>query len=79
MSRASLGLQAQARRSRKAPCCAILHGVCWFSAETAEFCEQQGVLALVYAEQVKDHWYPGACAALAVMPRAVVDKSLRAD
>lgn len=46
----------------------LLHA-CWFSAELAEFCEQQGMRALEYAEQVKDHWYPGARAALAVMPQ----------
>ena len=45
----------------------LLHA-CWFSAELAEFCEQQGMRALAYAEQVQDHWYPGARAALAVMP-----------
>ena len=41
----------------------------WFSAELAEFCEQQGMRALEYAERARDHWYPGARAALAVMPR----------
>ena len=45
----------------------LLHS-CWFSAELADFCEQQGMRALEYAEQVHDHWYPGARAALAVMP-----------
>ena len=45
----------------------LLHS-CWFSAELVDFCEQHGMRALEYAEQVKDHWYPGARAALAVMP-----------
>ena len=41
----------------------------WFSAELVDFCEQQGMRALECAERTRDHWYPGARTALAVMPR----------
>jgi predicted O-methyltransferase YrrM len=38
---------------------------CWFSAEFASFCEEQGLRALEYVERPADHWYAGRRCGLA--------------
>ena len=38
---------------------------CWFSAAFVAFCDQQGLRALEYVEQVRDHWYAGGRCGLA--------------
>lgn len=38
---------------------------CWFSAEFVAFCDQHGLRALEYVEQVRDHWYAGGRCGLA--------------
>ena len=56
--------QFAALATRMAPG-ALVHS-CWFSTQFAEFCEQQGLVALEYAERPKQHWYAGRRCGLAV-------------